>query len=564
MAIIDADVGVTLESLAAFPEPCAIVRRDGTLLSANRAVEEAVGVADRQVLSAQVSDIVVALSANGGGRTRYVVNVDDGPPVVYEIVVLNTANDTALVMFQDRTMDSSLRNALTESRARYRDLVVISSEHAWEVDATGAFSFVAPQGFVGHLPNVLIGHPASELIDHDRHVDVINPFTTPVPLTASEVWVRNGAGVSVCLEVAAVPLVDAHGTWLGARGVCRDVTEERERTALIAEARARERVLARIMRLFQREADPDSMIKAAASAITHGMAATGCQVFGLAAPLAKVVDQPRFHQEAAFGRIGAERAVTRLIADLRGRERGAVAGVIAERGHILGALTSYGDRINGALMVWREADRPDFSAADHRLLRNVAGQVGVALEQMVNHRVLVEVSRTDGLTGLFNRRAFYEDMQRRVRRLERGNATAALMYVDLDNFKQVNDIRGHEVGDAALKDVGELLLANTRSTDVVARLGGDEFAVWLDDADETVAAKRAEVFLAASSILRRYSGSAEKPLMLSIGVAIYSARYGEDINEFVSRADAAMYAIKRKGKGSYGIAPPPLPPGGRR
>lgn len=555
------------ESIAAFPEPCALIGAGDAVLAANKAFGDTPGLLLNGALTPQLGDAVAALRAAGGGRARIVVEAANGdaggPRPVYDIVLLlNDGRD--LLMAHDRTLESGLRNALTESRARYRELVAISSDHAWEVDAEAAFSFVAPQGFLGHLARDLIGRPAADLIDRDRHIDLINPFTTLVPLTAAEAWVRDSDGTPVCLEVAAVPLLDRTGAWVGARGVCRDVTEERERASAIAEARARERVLARIMRLFQREAEPDSMIKAAASAITHGMAATGCQIFGLAAPLAKSVDQPRFHQETAFGRIGADRDASRLIADLRGRERGAVSGLIAERRHILGVLTAYGDRVNGALMVWREADRPDFTAAEHRLLRNIAGQVGVALEQMVNHRVLVEVSRTDGLTGLFNRRAFYEDMQRRVRRLERGAAKAALMYVDLDNFKQVNDIRGHDVGDAALKDVAELLLANTRATDVVSRLGGDEFAVWLDDADEVVAAKRAEVFLAASAILRRYSGSPDKPLMLSIGIAIYVPEYREDINQFVSRADAAMYAIKRKGKGSYGIAPPPKKIGARR
>lgn len=559
--------GISQQALDAHPQPCAVLDDTGAPVAAGLAFRMAPGLmAERDGDAAGEAPLALAPAVGqavrealeGGASAARVVLEPPGGTRVYDLFLLPPdGQGQRLLLASDRTMDSGLRNALTESRARYKDLVEISSEHAWEVDAAGAFSFVAPQGLLGYPPRRVIGMSSAEVLDSERHLDPINPFATPVPLEGRDVWVRAADGRALCLEVTAVPLFDPESRWAGARGVCRDVTEQRRREQDMAEARARERVFGRIVRLFQREVKPENMIRAAASAITHGIAATGCQVYGIAAPLAKVVQHPTFQQEAAFGRIGADREADRLLAALEAAERDAVVGDLAGERHLLGTLCMHGDRINGAIVVWREPDRPDFGLAERRLLAGIAGTVGVALEQLYYHRVLVEVSRTDGLTGLLNRRAFYEDMQRRVRRLARSERKAALMYVDLDNFKAVNDTWGHETGDAVLRDVADLLRANTRSTDMVARLGGDEFAVWLDDADEAVAVRRAEVFLAAAAILRKHSARADLPLMLSIGIAVYDPAHREDMNEFVSRADGAMYAIKRKGKGAYGVARPP-------
>jgi diguanylate cyclase (GGDEF)-like protein len=155
-------------------------------------------------------------------------------------------------------------------------------------------------------------------------------------------------------------------------------------------------------------------------------------------------------------------------------------------------------------------------------------------------------------------------MKRRFKRLQRDTKKAALVYLDLDNFKLVNDLHGHAKGDETLCFLADILRHNTRSTDLVSRLGGDEFAVWLDNADETVAVNRAQVFLAAAGALIAYSGAPDRPLKLSIGIAVHDPKSPEGINEFVSRADVAMYSVKRAGKGSYAMAAPAVVSGARR
>ena len=184
--------------------------------------------------------------------------------------------------------------------------------------------------------------------------------------------------------------------------------------------------------------------------------------------------------------------------------------------------------------------------------------VGITIEQFTHHEHVLRISRTDALTGLLNRGAFMEALRRFLHRLKRDGGNGVLMYVDLDNFKAVNDMHGHQAGDNLLMKIREILVQQTRPTDAVARLGGDEFAVWLNAADLTIAKTRASQFLERIGKLVHLSGSPDRPIGMSIGIAAWDPQSNEDLDGLLARADAAMYLAKRGGKGSYTIAEPPL------
>jgi diguanylate cyclase (GGDEF)-like protein len=225
--------------------------------------------------------------------------------------------------------------------------------------------------------------------------------------------------------------------------------------------------------------------------------------------------------------------------------------------HVLSTVSRYRHSINGAILLWRDPSRTSWSDDDRLLIDDVANQVGLANEQIANHERILRLSRTDSLTGLFNRRAFFEEIARRFSRLAREHKPAALIYVDLDNFKLVNDIHGHHTGDQALLAVRDLLLQHTRPIDIVARLGGDEFAIWLEGAEESISVQRCQDLLRAAAGLLHYSGNAEKPLNMSLGLAVHGGPSHESLDELVARADKAMYEVKRDGKGAWRMAPPP-------
>ncbi len=126
----------------------------------------------------------------------------------------------------------------------------------------------------------------------------------------------------------------------------------------------------------------------------------------------------------------------------------------------------------------------------------------------------------------------------------------------MDNFKLVNDVRGHQVGDEAILMLRDLMMDFSRPGDVMGRLGGDEFAMWLDGIPLEATPARAEKLIEASAKLQQFSGSDDKPLGISVGVAVYDPTTGESFQDLVSRADEAMYGVKNAGKGGYLIAPP--------
>jgi diguanylate cyclase (GGDEF)-like protein len=157
----------------------------------------------------------------------------------------------------------------------------------------------------------------------------------------------------------------------------------------------------------------------------------------------------------------------------------------------------------------------------------------------------------DALTNLANQALFRDRVEHAVARVARGGRRLAILVLDLDNFKTVNDSMGHPAGDLLLVGAADRIMACLRTSDTAARLGGDEFAVLLEDANSD-----ADVLEVAERILAAFAepfliGSKELFTSISIGVALHAVGTGPD--EFLSDADLAMYTAKRKGKARYEV-----------
>jgi diguanylate cyclase (GGDEF)-like protein len=153
----------------------------------------------------------------------------------------------------------------------------------------------------------------------------------------------------------------------------------------------------------------------------------------------------------------------------------------------------------------------------------------------------------DGLTGLPNRVLFMERLEHALARAHRRQSPVSVLYVDLDDFKTVNDTLGHEAGDKLLIACTERLLTCVRAEDTVARLGGDEFGILLEDTGENAAAAAERITRAFRSIWPIATG--QVAVKASVGVATLSGE-GE-VDQLLRQADAAMYAAKARGKGTW-------------
>ncbi|MBS0383759.1 MAG: GGDEF domain-containing protein [Proteobacteria bacterium] len=182
--------------------------------------------------------------------------------------------------------------------------------------------------------------------------------------------------------------------------------------------------------------------------------------------------------------------------------------------------------------------------------RDLSDAALAALERLVAERdELAEklaaaeaMADRDTLTPTFNRRAFLRELHRTMSEVERYKTPAAVLYIDLDGFKALNDCHGHAAGDAVLKHVGRLLAYSVRESDVVCRLGGDEFGIILNHANAEEARAKARVLsqaLNSSAIV--HAGQAHR---ISISIGVHAIAAAEDPEIAIARADEAMYAEK--------------------
>jgi len=186
---------------------------------------------------------------------------------------------------------------------------------------------------------------------------------------------------------------------------------------------------------------------------------------------------------------------------------------------------------------------------DHiRPLTVVAQQAAVVIRAAQLNDEMRQLAVTDPLTGLYNRRHFVDRLDEEVRRAQRYGDRVALMLIDCDHLKRINDAHGHLSGDRALQALADVMKITLRETDVIARLGGDEFATILVETDEARALDVAERLRRTVGGLRLISeDGGDIGLTVSAGIAIYPDD-GADVKTLMRAADTAMYRAKRDGR----------------
>ncbi|HEY3524120.1 MAG TPA: diguanylate cyclase, partial [Candidatus Limnocylindrales bacterium] len=209
----------------------------------------------------------------------------------------------------------------------------------------------------------------------------------------------------------------------------------------------------------------------------------------------------------------------------------------------------------GSLNLYRTGRR--FAADDLELTRLFTNHVAIALENARVHDRLLTAARTDPLTGLPNRRLFTERVEQALSRRARHGGRIAVLFLDLDGFKLVNDGLGHAAGDAVLIRIGDRLRAELREEDTIARLGGDEFGVLLEDVEDVDDAVAASDRLSAAIGEPLEVDGRRWSIRASIGVALDEGR-AASANELLRNADTAMYQAKSASAGAVAVFEPAM------
>jgi len=486
----------------------------------------------------------------------------------------NPKSTTPLVFLfgKETTIEHNLTNALVDSRQMFKDLVSCSTDFAWETDCSGNFIYVSPKGILGYTAFELNGKNSSELVIGN---DGRNPFDTLDKINDMELWLTRADGALSCLQISAVPVMDNQGKWQGARGVCRDITHIRERESALRQSQKREHVLNKIVSTIRDMIIPADMLTAAIRATMDGIPSDYCCIL----QKTKFADGGfKAEVKQQLGALETADDIYTLCQNAMASWKNTAANrnnIVAfhlGRQKILMGVTGHHGVDNGAIILVRKADddgqntdgkntgcqntdwrNEDWPHDEKLLFEGVTAHLGIALEQAITHEELEKLAYTDELTALLNRRAFGKEVTRRIKHQTRSRKTAALLYLDLDNFKNVNDSKGHGLGDQILQDLARHLQQNTRVGDYTARLGGDEFVVWLEEISAQDAQLKARNIIRYGAHLAQLADISGPQLSISVGIAMSHPDGEQTVDSLIEDADKALYRAKSTGRAKYAL-----------
>jgi diguanylate cyclase (GGDEF)-like protein/PAS domain S-box-containing protein len=390
------------------------------------------------------------------------------------------------------------------------------------VDATGKLVDVSAgcERLLGYRPDEMIGR---NLFDFVAEQDRARSLEEAARIQSGEEGIgfenryrrKDGGLVDIMWSARRI---DALGLRIG---VARDITArkqaERRQAALYAISEAAHRAPDLASLCAEIHAVLDGLVGVTGMAVVTEDACGGCRTIYLKSTAGDSSEARHFEQWRGMPPPGW------LALELRGTD-GAIGGLL---------LRSRGDAA--------------YPAQDCELLGFTAGQIGMALERKRLHDDLLRHACHDELTGLPNRYLFFDRIGTALARARRTGARMGLLYVDIDDFKQVNDVHGHAAGDELLRGVAARLANCARDSDTVARIGGDEFVLILEDLNSADDADRIAHQIGAAMAIPMRIDSAELAVGASIGCAVFPD-HGQRIEELLKHADIDMYRQKKARK----------------
>ncbi|WP_075791947.1 EAL domain-containing protein [Massilia putida] len=466
----------------------------------------------------------------------------DAPTEIQEAIrAVNRSTASLRDQFGQRI--DSLMNSLMQHKSAMDQAAIVC-----EADAAGVINgvndlFVTSSGFT--RPEVV----GQRLADVGRPAGARLPWRPSDRVWNGEVVIAGRHGRRHWYRTI-VPMFDAAGKV--ERYICIDIdiTERKEFERTIVENAQRQTLIAELGRKALAANGLDELFADAADAAARGLGAScaglfeatanGMVVRAGAGRLARAAGQQLGHVPGAP--LGADEPAAR---------RSWFAPLAAVHNLASGIDTAImcGERTFGVLGVYADGARR-FSTDDANFLHGVANILATAVERHEARNRLTWLAQYDPLTNLPNRRRLSQCLEDAIGAACRENGRAAVMFIDLDRFKNVNDMLGHGVGDQLLVQAAKRLMACARDADVVARLGGDEFALVLPtlagDADAAAIAARVIEALAQPFYLE----GQQLFVSASVGIATYPEN-GRDAECLLKNADTAMYGAKNGGRNNF-------------
>ncbi|MEP6943402.1 MAG: EAL domain-containing protein [Betaproteobacteria bacterium] len=415
--------------------------------------------------------------------------------------------------------------------------------------------------FFGFTVNGILGKHLSEVIGAKSYEKTAAQFQRVLDgesITYERAH-RAADGRTRYIRVAFAPERDRRGEVQGSYALVTDVTAHRDAEDAIRTHALRQEAIAIYGQYALETRDMDKLIANAAAIITSGLDVTHSAVYRLNAPDDLLLQ---------IAGVGFQPGPPAMVARESTTGSAVASGVPVIHGHNEPSTQAFPPHLvaeglksgvevviptsEGAFGVLGaySRDAAGLGRDDASFLTAIATSLGTAIGRKRSEERLAYVAQFDSLTGLPNRTLFRDRLSQAMSRAERSGNPLALMLLDLDRFKEINDTLGHDAGDQLLQAVAERLTTALRTIDTVARLGGDEFTVIIEDAlsVDNVAC-----------VAEKVVGSLAKPfplddqeyyLTVSAGITMYPMNPG-DIETLIMNADVAMYDAKDKGKNNF-------------
>ncbi len=445
----------------------------------------------------------------------------------------------AVFLFGYRSTTYRERSAfqLLQEHVRMTAILQTIGEGLYQVDRNGQIVYVNPVGeqLLGYRAEELVGQSAHEIV-HRAGDDSRSCAGARCPLVevtsggqrgrGENDWLRRKDGSVITVEYTCAPLVQ-YDVINGGVIVFRDVSERARMENALRDSEERYRNLVEKSRglICTHDMQGKLLTVNEASAEALGYASEELVGMNLKDLLAPAFQDKHEWYLKAVAEWGAHSGLMRV--QTKGGEE---------------MVWSYSNRVirgeDGAPYVLGHAHDVTAQVLSEEALKVSEGELQTALETEKN------LSRIDFLTGIPNRRSFYQALTTESKRARRYQRPTTVAYLDVDNFKNVNDQLGHAIGDELLKTIGKGLESTLRETDTAARLGGDEFAILLPETDaESASVVMGKVQTCLDSAMQQRSW----PVSFSVGVVTFTTPPAST-DEMVKRADELMYEVKRSGK----------------
>ncbi len=528
--------------LKAIPEAAVVTDAAGSIVQANEAAASLFGYSVEDLLSIHADDLLSAqhrkavqsqresLIANPEGRANatagdLTVNTHEGQEIPVGVLltrVLLNGNHYVVTAFRDLIRERELELRVAEYEGKLHAMNVLSSDWYWRQDAKLRFTYISAPGIHSQLVDAedAIGKTRLQMPyefeseelrkKHERTVAQREPFR--------DLLLHNPEN-DTHAQVTGEPLFDEHGKYCGYHGVARDVTEEKRAQRALSKSEVRFRALANMSSDWFWEQDED---------LRYSYLSPTRQA-NASMPIDSFLGHTRFELDLVWE---SETAKLQHAKTLKAR--------LPFRDLLLRTLS--GDQYLNV------SGEPVFD--DDGTFKGYQGVTNDVTARKQAEAEVLWLATHDALTGLPNRTLLVDWLERAVARAARKKQYVAVLFVDIDRFKTLNDTFGHGIGDEFLRTVSARLGGVVRRSDTLARLGGDEFVVVLESPHgnaNTEAQAIAEKMLAVLSEAVELNGVPFQT-SASIGISMYPDN-GKDIETLLRHADLAMYEAKDAGRG---------------